>query len=174
MTNAPPTPAASPSPATEPTATPRRPPKALFRYGLNPLFGRILRSPLHGRLGEHLALLSFTGRRSGTTYTTPVAYAQTDDTLLLGTASGWSRNLVGGAPVRVRLRGQERAGRAEVIADEGGMTDAYRTMLTLAPGFRRALAVRLDPSGEPNRDDVARNRAQGHVVVRVVLDPPAD
>lgn len=164
--------AASPSSAPDASPTPRRPPQALFRYVLNPLFRRALRSPLHGRLSGRLALLTFTGLRSGKTYTIPVGYAQTDDTLLIGTASGWRRNLAGGAPVRLRLRGEERTGVADVVADEAGMTEGYRTMLALAPGFGRAVGVRLDPDGAPNRDDVARNRAQGHVVVRVALDPP--
>jgi deazaflavin-dependent oxidoreductase (nitroreductase family) len=164
--------AQSPPSTTPAAAPPRRPPKALFRYVLNPLFGRILRSPLHGRLSERLALLTFIGRKSGKTYTIPVGYAQTDDTLLIGTASAWQRNLVGGAPVRVRLRGQERTGVADVVADEAGMIEHYRTMLNLAPGFGRAVGLRLDPNGDPNREDVARNRAQGHVVVSIKLDPP--
>ena len=163
--------AQSPSPVPDAPAAPRRPPKAVFRYGLNPLFSRILRSPLHGRLSERLALLTFTGRKSGKTYTIPVGYAQTDDTLLIGTASAWQHNLAGGAPVRVRLRGQERTGVADVVADEAEMIEHYRTMLAVAPGFGRAIGVRIDPNGEPNQDDVARNRAQGHVVVRIRLDP---
>lgn len=160
------------TPPATPTSAPRRPPKFLFRYGLNPLFSRVLRSPLHGRLSKNLALLTFTGRKSGKTYTIPVGYAETDGELLVGTASAWSRNLGGGAPVRVRLRGEERTGATEVVADETGMTRLYRTMLTLAPGFGRAVGVGLDPNGEPKPEDVARARGEGHVVVRIRLDPP--
>lgn len=127
---------------------------------------------MHGRLSERLAPLTFTGRKSGQRDTTPVAYAEEDDILLIGTASGWSRTVVGDAPVVVWLRGHDRPGVAEVIADEPGMTDAYRTMLTRSPGFSRAIAVRLDPAGAPNPDDMSHNRAQGHVVVRVAPDPP--
>lgn len=162
------------APSTPPAAgtpAPRRPPKALFRYGLNPLFSRVLRSPLHGRLSKSLALLRFTGRKSGRTYAIPVGYAETDGDLLVGTASGWSRNLAGGVPVRVRLRGQERTGIADVVADEAGMTALYRTMLTLAPNFGRAIGVGLDANGEPKPEDVTRARGEGHVVVRIRLDP---
>ncbi len=113
--------------------------------------------------------MNFTGRTSGKRYTIPVGYAQVDDTLLLGTESAWARNLRGVAPVRLRLRGEERTGTADVVADEAGMS--YRTMLA-APGYGRAICVSLDPTGEPNAVDVARARQQGHVVVRIALDPP--
>ena len=150
----------------------RRPPRFLFRYVLNPLFGRLLRSPLHAPLSKRLLLLTFTGRTSGKRYTIPVGYAQVDDTLLLGTESAWSRNLRGGASVHLRLRGEERTGTADVVADEAGMTQSYRTMLAAAPGYGRAIGVALDPTGEPNATSVARARQQGHVVVRIALDPP--
>lgn len=147
----------------------RRPPRILFR-ALNPLFTLILRSPLHGLLSGRLMLLAFAGRKSGKFYTIPVGYARVENTLLLGTESGWKRNLRGGARVRVRLRGRERTGAAEVIADEAGMIEAYRTMLTVAPDYGRAIGVRLDPDGQPNREDAALARAQGHVVIRIRLD----
>ncbi len=88
--------------ATATSAQRRRPPKILFKF-LNPLFTLILRSPLHSPLSKRLLLLTFTGRRSGKQYTTPVGYAQVDDMLLLGTQSGWSKNLHGGARVQIRL-----------------------------------------------------------------------
>lgn len=164
-------PSAAPTTTAAARPAPRRPPKAVFRYGLNPLFGRLLRSPLHGRLSGRLALLTFTGRTSGKTYTIPVGYAQVDEqTLLVGTASGWSRNFRGGAPVRLRLRGRERTGVAEVIDDEAAMTEAYRAMLTAAPDFGRAIGVALGPDGRPKPEDVTRARGAGHVVVRIRLD----
>ncbi len=147
---------------------PRQPPRALFAV-LNPLFTLLLRSPLHRLISKRLMLLSFTGRRSGKRYTIPVGYAQEDDTLLLGTESGWKANLRGGAPVTVRLRGQERRGTAEVIADTEGMIAAYRTMLARAPGYGRAIGVTLDARGEPDRDAVERARRAGHVVIRIQL-----
>ena len=151
----------------------RRPPRFLFRYVLNPLFGLLLRSPLHAPLSKRLLLLTFTGRTSGKRYTIPVGYVRVDGMLLLGTESAWSRNLRGGAPVRLRLCGEARTGTADIITDEAGMTENYRIMLAAAPGYGRAIGVSLDPSGEPNVADVARARQQGHVAVRIELDPPA-
>jgi deazaflavin-dependent oxidoreductase (nitroreductase family) len=147
----------------------RQPPRALFAV-LNPVFTLLLRSPLHRLLSKRLLLLSFTGRKSGKRYTIPVGYAQEGDTLLLGTESRWKANLRGGAPVTVRLKGRERRGTAEVIADEEGMIAAYRKMLALAPGYGRAIGVALDANGEPDRAAVERARRAGHVVIRIQLD----
>lgn len=151
-----------------PTAR-RRPPRLLFRT-LNPLFTTLLRSPLHRPLSGRLMLLRFTGRRSRTLYTIPVGYARADDTLLLGTQARWKQNLRGGARVSARLAGRERTGTAEVIDDEAGLVEAYRTMLHLAPDYGRAIGVALDPNGEPNREDAAVAWQEGHVVIRIRLD----
>lgn len=155
--------------AQSPAPPRRRPPPWLFRL-LNPLFAAILRSPLHGLLSARLILLTITGRRSRRLYTFPVGYARVDDTLLLGTASRWSRNLRGGARVSLRLRGRDRTAAAEVIADEAGMAALYRTMIAAAPQYGRAIGVRLDPDGRPDAADLAAARQQGHVVIRLRLD----
>ncbi len=158
------------TPTAQPAApTRRRPPKVLYRV-LNPLFGLVLRSPLHGLVSKRLLLLTFTGRKSGKRYTIPVGYGQADNTLLLGTQSRWKHNLCGGVPVKVRLRGRQRAGTAEVIDDEAGLAEAYRTMLDVAPDYGRIVGVRLDPDGRANPDAVARVRQEGHVVIRIQLD----
>jgi hypothetical protein len=73
--------------------------------------------------------------------------------------------------VGVRLRGRDRAGTAEVITDEARMREAYRTISAAAPGYARALGVSLGSDGLPRREDVARIRQKGHVVVRIELDP---
>lgn len=147
----------------------RRPPRFLFKV-LNPLFTLILRSPLHPLLSKRLVLLSFTGRRSGKRYTLPIGYARVGGVLLSGTESGWKRNLRGGVPVRVLLRGKDLGGIAEVVDDEAGMAEGYGAILAAAPSYGRALAVRVDADGRPMREDVARARADGHVVIQITLD----
>jgi hypothetical protein len=71
----------------------------------------------------------------------------------------------------VRLRGRDRAGTAEVITDEARMREAYRIILKASPSYARALGVSLGSDGLPRREDVARIRQKGHVVVRIGLDP---
>ena len=148
----------------------RRPPRFLFRF-INPLFKLILCSLLHRLFSKRLMLLSFTGRRTGKRYTIVVGYADVGEALLLGTESAWKNNLRGGAPVRVRLRGRERPGTADVISDEAGMTESYGRMIAASPGYGRAIGVSLLPGGRPDPEDVARARREGHVVVRIQLGP---
>ena len=130
-----------------------------------------MRSPLHRVLSGRLVLLTFYGRKSGRRYTTPVGYGRADDALLVDTESPWWRNLRGGARVGVRLRGRDLAGTAEVISDEARMREAYRTIIAAAPGYARALGISPGPDGRPRREDVARARNKGHVIVRIELDP---
>ena len=148
----------------------RRALRLLFRL-INSVVGSILRSPVHRLLSGRLALLTFYGRKSGRRYKTPVGYGRTDDALLVDTESPWWRNLRGGVRVGVRLQGRDRAGTAEVITDEARMREAYRIILAATPGYARALGVSLGSDGLPRREDVARIRQKGHVVVRIELDP---
>lgn len=151
----------------------RRPPTRVMR-AINRVPAALLRSPLHRPLSKRLLLLTFNGRRSGRRFTTPVGYVQADErTLLLGTERPWYKNLLGGAPVVVRLRGRDVAGRSEVIEDEGGMAAAYKTMLARDPGYGRFVGVSLDPSGESSPEQVRRARERGLVVIRIDLDEPA-
>ena len=149
----------------------RQPPKALFTHVVNPVMRTILRSPLHRPLSGKLALLTFTGRRSGRRYTIPVSYVREGQTVLFGTESGWKANFrgAGGTPVRLRLAGRERSATAEVIDDEAGMTEAYATILRLDPGYARFIDVRLDPGGRPLPEDVRAARARGLVVIRATV-----
>jgi deazaflavin-dependent oxidoreductase (nitroreductase family) len=155
--------------AQEHTAVAGRPPRIVYHV-VNPTIKAILRSPLHRLVSRRLVLLEFTGRRSGTRYAIPVGYVQQGDTLLITTERPWQKNLRD-APVRVRLRGQWRAGRATVISDEAGMRDRYRAMLAAGPDLSRIIGVGLDADGEPDADDLRRARERGYVVVEIALHP---
>src|SRR4051812_34863444 len=84
----------------------------------------LLRSPAHGLLSDKLLLLTFRGRKTGRRFSIPMQYTeQGDNKILLVPQSPerktWWRNLRGeGAPVRIRLRGQDRTGWATAQGDE--------------------------------------------------------
>src|SRR5512139_3100830 len=78
----------------------------------------VLRSPLHGMVDKTLLLITFTGRKSGKTFTTPVSYSQHDGQVYIFTHAGWWKNLRGGAPVKLLIRGREFQGLAEPIAGD--------------------------------------------------------
>jgi hypothetical protein len=86
----------------------------------NTLVTTILHSPWHRLRSDQLLLITFTGRKSGKEFTTPVRYVQKGETLQLIVVYPWWKNLVGPAPVRLLLRGQMRTGTAEVLPEEGG------------------------------------------------------
>jgi hypothetical protein len=82
----------------------------------------LLRSPLHPIASRQLALITVTGRRSGREYTFPVGYRREGSgvTIPVGWPERklWWRNLRGGAPVRLLIRGEHLSGQAEVRGDE--------------------------------------------------------
>nr|WP_122495139.1 nitroreductase/quinone reductase family protein [Mycobacterium attenuatum] len=85
-----------------------------------------------GLLNRNIAMLSYTGRRSGRTFTIPVAYRRTGDEIVISVnmpeAKTWWRNFLGnGGPLTLRLDGTERAGHAIARRDaKGGVTITVR------------------------------------------------
>lgn len=99
--------------------TANRPPEWLFKRVINPTMRFILRSPLHGLLSDGLALLTFTGRKSGKQFSTPVAYNRLDDkTIMVMTRSGWWKNFSQGEAITVLVKGKKYQGKPEIILDK--------------------------------------------------------
>lgn len=146
----------------------RRPPDAAYRV-INPLMGLLLRSPLHGPLGERLLLLEYTGRKSGKRFRIPVAYVRQGRELLLATQSGWKANFRDGALVKVWLAGERRPAFAELIADDAGTADAFGRMVRAQPNFARIIGADVGPDGAITQADLARVRGEGFAAIRVTL-----
>lgn len=140
-----------------------------FKYLLNPLMKRILRSRAHRLVSDNLLLLSFHGRKSGRVYATPVSYAQEGETLLLMTESPWWRNLEGGADVTVQLRGQNRRGRATADADPEATAQVFeRALRAHGPAYLRR-RYRVDLKSEDPAFAELVEAAEGTVLIRVEL-----
>ena len=137
---------------------------------MNQVPRRLLRSPLHGLMSSRYLLITFTGRKSGKRYTTPVAYLSDGDTIILTTDSPWWKNLRDGAPVRLRVKGQDLTGTAEAVTDEEAVAEALRALVKRVPAYGRFAQVSLGPDGEPNPEELARAIRNGRVLVRVQLD----
>lgn len=146
-------------------------PPVVFEYLINPLISLILRSPLHGLLSEHVLLVSVRGRRTGRRYTTPVGYERVNDTLYVTSQTDrtWWKNLRGGAEVALRLRGDRRDGRAEVIEDDAAVADYVYGFLE-RHGLDSASRLALEIEGEsmPDRETLAAGLDET-VVVRIEL-----
>ena len=78
----------------------------------------LVRAPgLGGFVGRGIVLITYTGRRSGRTFTLPVAYRRAGADLVIAVefpdAKGWWRNFAGdGAALSLHLDGADRTGRA--------------------------------------------------------------
>jgi deazaflavin-dependent oxidoreductase (nitroreductase family) len=129
----------------------------------------ILSSPLHRLLSSKRLVLSFTGRRSGALYATPVNYLRREDQLLITTDSKWWRNLDGGAPVELRLRGRRQRATAEAVRDSDQVTEALTALVRDHPPYGRWAHIRVSADGTPNAADVAAEVARGRVLVRIQL-----
>jgi len=83
-------------------------------------------SPRLGKmLRRNITLISYTGRRSGRTFSIPVAYRRRGDEIEIvpnmPDAKTWWRNFLGdGAPMSLTLDGIERSGHAVAKRDENG------------------------------------------------------
>ena len=105
-------------------------PFALLNRLVNPLLRSILSSPLHPLLSGRIALITFTGRRSGRSYTIPVLYELEGDVVRIPVEwparKRWWRNLRESAPVHMRLAGRERGGEALAAEANGRVSVEVR------------------------------------------------
>lgn len=95
-------------------------------HGFNTGLGFLLDTPLVGPLlSKGLATVTYVGRRSGNTFSTPVGYRRVGDDIVIGVAmpdkKKWWRNFLDdGAPITVRINGIDRRGHAVTSRDERG------------------------------------------------------
>jgi len=98
---------------------------AFLNRFVNPVVAAVLRSRLHGLLSGRLLLLTYTGAVSGASHTIPAAYGEREGLLEIRVGAPeekrWWRNLRGGAPVELRLRGRRVMATAEAIESEGSV-----------------------------------------------------
>ncbi|GLY52380.1 nitroreductase/quinone reductase family protein [Lentzea sp. NBRC 102530] len=83
-------------------------------------------APLVGRLvRKGITVVSYTGRKSGRTFSTPVGYQRKGDTVdikvMMPDAKSWWRNFNGeGGPLTLELDGTQRTGHATSHRDDKG------------------------------------------------------
>jgi deazaflavin-dependent oxidoreductase (nitroreductase family) len=140
----------------------------------NAIMAWLLRSPMHGLLSQNTMLMTYTGRKSGKTYSTPMNFvrAQEDGGEIFLTTSyrhrTWWRNLRGGASVVLRVQGRDLKGRAEALEAPADVAEGLGHFLQLTPSWAKYYQVKLDPDGKPNASDLAE-AAKSRVIVRTRL-----
>jgi deazaflavin-dependent oxidoreductase (nitroreductase family) len=129
----------------------------------------VLKSPAHGMVSKSVLLITFTGRNSGKTYTTPVSYSQAGDQVFIFTHANWWKNLRNDTPVTLRLQGRELRGLADVVAeDKHAIAAALTAHLCEVPSDARYYGVTFDERKNPRKDEVEK-AAQTVVMIRAQL-----
>ncbi|WP_062992456.1 nitroreductase/quinone reductase family protein [Nocardia anaemiae] len=103
--------------------------ESLLRRGINGFNAGVValtEAPVAGKvLGKAFAQVTYTGRRSGQTFSTPVNYRRSNGEYIIGVAmpdkKKWWRNFLGeGAPITLRIGGVDQSGHAVAHRDERG------------------------------------------------------
>jgi deazaflavin-dependent oxidoreductase (nitroreductase family) len=135
----------------------------------NPLTRLVLQTPLHPLMSGRVMLLSFTGRKTGRSYTTPVSYVREGNSLLVPGGGAWWRNLEAGPPVRVHVRGVWRGVTSKVIKEPTVLADTMQRMLAENPAVGVFTGIKAGPDGRPDGAALERERQRGFVVVQLCL-----
>lgn len=104
---------------------------------MNGVVVALTEAPVIGALMRRgFVVVTYTGRRSGKTFSTPVFYQRSGDNVTIGVAmpdsKKWWRNFLGaGGPISLHLNGVDRSGHATAQRDAKG---------------RVSVRVRLDPA----------------------------
>ncbi len=138
---------------------------------LNVLPKFVLRLPFQTPMGRRLILLSYTGRKTGRSYTIPVSYVEQGDALLIPAGGTWKINLENGMAVRIRFRGRERRANPEVIRDLDEVEERVAFMMAANPAVSRFIGVPKQPDGRPDREKLEQAVRRGFALVRLHLDP---
>ena len=148
-------------------------PEPLFAI-INPAMRLLLHSPLHALMSGSLMLITFKGRVSGRTYTTPVRYVREGAKIRCHTNrdAKWWPNLKYDPKVVLRIRGRDVVCLASVIDDDPAtIRKLLASYLTQFPGDAVYHDVGLKMDRTPVPEDL--DHAASHSIV-VEATPLAD
>jgi len=144
-------------------------PEPLFVI-VNPLVKLLLHSPLHALMSRSVLVITFTGRKSGRQFSTPVRYVRDGATIrcFSSNAAVWWRNLQGGAPVSLRVGGKDVRCQGRVLeAPNDEKAALLRAYLNEFPADSVYHDVRLNRDKTPIEADI---QAAAEVVAIVEMD----
>jgi deazaflavin-dependent oxidoreductase (nitroreductase family) len=137
----------------------------------DPVVKLLLLSPMHGLISSGVLLLSYAGRKTGKIYRVPLSYVRDGNELIILTFKHrtWWKNLVGGAPVNVRLKGENIEAIAEPeVEDFERIKQGFSKYIENNSYLSRALEVPLDEEGKPD-PEALEIAAEGRVMVWIKL-----
>ena len=136
----------------------------------NDFMAWVLRSPFHGMLSNGMMLITITGRKTGSKYTTPVGFYREGGYLWVITRRmvNWWKNLQGGAQVDLLMKRKPLRALAEIEQDEPAVAARMPEYLAHIPMAAKQMEIRME-DGKPNAEDIART-AKERVFVRLKVD----
>ncbi len=145
-----------------------------FMFALvNPIMTLLLKSPLHGIVSKSLMVISFTGRKSGKAYSTPVRYLPYEGNYLCfsSTDTQWWRNLRDGAEASLLIRGEVIECRTEVIENDPPKVKEWLLYyLDLFPQDAVYHDIKLNKDKTLDVDDLERAAQHGVVVTATPIN----
>lgn len=140
---------------------------------LNKTMAWLLGSPLHGLMSKQLMLLTYTGRKSGKSYTIPVGYTRSGNDVLIFThyVNGWWKNMRESVPVTLHIQGRDVSGTAQaVVEDKQEIIDELSAYITRNPRLGRIFNVTVGPDKRPTSASVQEAAEKYVLLVRVHLN----
>ncbi|MFG2463681.1 hypothetical protein ACGFWE_42525 [Streptomyces sp. NPDC048523] len=115
----------------------------------------ILSRPDPGPVAAHLALLHFTGRRTGRAYTVPAGVHRLGGALHLATGSSWRHNFQAPADGELTWNGKRTAARFELVTDSETTARGYLELYEHygAEAAQRRLGIVVADGPTPTLDD---------------------
>lgn len=116
----------------------------------------LLRSRFHRLISSNILLISYTGRRSGKEYSTPVNYLKDGNYLWISSlrTRTWWRNFREVWPIRVLIQGKDIQGKGEAITNQDALVEAFQNFFQLSPSSAKYYNIKLDESGLAGKDDL--------------------
>jgi hypothetical protein len=147
---------------------PSHPPAAVLRV-VNPLVGRLLRTPLAGSLRNQMMVVNVTGRKSGRRYSIPVSAHRIDGALYALTGAPWKNNFRDGAVAQVLHGGRTTAMRGELVTDPVAVGElSHRCAQSYGPKRAQSMmGLKFRDGGIPSVEEFAdAARRERFVAVR--------
>ena len=144
-----------------------------YRYFLNPVMRCLLRSPLHGITSHNIAIVHFTGRKSGRKLNTPLSYTREGNIvrLLSNQSTRWWLNFRGeGVKVEMEIARQRYRGTAVLLeGDSKALREGVRRFIRALPRDAKVYGLKLAADGEIVEASLA-TIAEQLILVEIRLD----
>lgn len=156
--------------APNPAAMRRR---ARIMRAVNVPMRAVLGLPFATPLSANLMLIRYTGRKTGKAYRQPVSYAREGEVLLTPGGGRWTRNLAGGRPAGIRLRGRDLPARAELVTDAAEVERLLGVIAAENPRAARFIPIPRRADGRLDPDALDAALRHGFCIVRWHLSQAA-